>query len=336
MFGRHGEAPVPIVAPSTPGDCFFAAIEAARIALKYRTPVFLLSDGYLANGAEPWQVPDVAVPARHQRALRHRAQPRQRGRRTGVLALPPGPRDPGPALGHPRHPGPHPSHRRPGEGGRLGRRLLRPGQPRADDQAPGGQGGRHRRRHPPRRGRRPGRRRGAASSAGAPPTDPSRPASGGSGRRATRWPTPTCATSTRSPRTSARWCARYRKVLVPEMNLGSAGQAGPGRLPRRRPQSHQRRGEALPGARRSSRPSSTCSSTASDATKASYQHDRRCRAGHHQEGLDQRSGDPVVPRLRGLLDPDGGPDAHARARAPAGKTPCSCRASAAAPASRIT
>ena len=59
MFGRHGEAPVPIVAPSTPGDCFFAAIEAARIALKYRTPVFLLSDGYLANGAEPWPVPDV-------------------------------------------------------------------------------------------------------------------------------------------------------------------------------------------------------------------------------------------------------------------------------------
>jgi 2-oxoglutarate/2-oxoacid ferredoxin oxidoreductase subunit alpha len=59
MFGRHGEGPVPIVAPSTPGDCFFAAIEAARIAIKYRTPVFLLSDGYLANGAEPWRVPDV-------------------------------------------------------------------------------------------------------------------------------------------------------------------------------------------------------------------------------------------------------------------------------------
>jgi len=60
MYGRHGEAPVPIVAPRTPGDCFAAAIEAARIALKYRTPVFLLSDGYLANGSEPWQVPDVA------------------------------------------------------------------------------------------------------------------------------------------------------------------------------------------------------------------------------------------------------------------------------------
>jgi 2-oxoglutarate ferredoxin oxidoreductase subunit alpha len=59
MFGRHGEAPVPIVAPATPGECFHMAIEAARIALKYRTPVFLLSDGYLANGAEPWRLPDV-------------------------------------------------------------------------------------------------------------------------------------------------------------------------------------------------------------------------------------------------------------------------------------
>ena len=59
MFGRNGESPVPIVAAATPGDCFHAAIEAARIALTYRTPVFLLSDGYLANGAEPWSIPDV-------------------------------------------------------------------------------------------------------------------------------------------------------------------------------------------------------------------------------------------------------------------------------------
>jgi len=59
MFGRHGEAPVPIVAPSTPSGCFEAAIEAVRIAVTYRTPVFILSDGYLANGSEPWQLPDV-------------------------------------------------------------------------------------------------------------------------------------------------------------------------------------------------------------------------------------------------------------------------------------
>ena len=59
MFGRNGEAPVPIVAPQSPGDCFDIALEAARIALTYRTPVFLLSDGYLANGSEPWTVPSV-------------------------------------------------------------------------------------------------------------------------------------------------------------------------------------------------------------------------------------------------------------------------------------
>jgi 2-oxoglutarate ferredoxin oxidoreductase subunit alpha len=60
MFGRNGEAPVPIVAPQSPGDCFDAALEAARIAITYRTPVMLLSDGYLANGSEPWRIPEVA------------------------------------------------------------------------------------------------------------------------------------------------------------------------------------------------------------------------------------------------------------------------------------
>ncbi|HEX2700324.1 MAG TPA: 2-oxoacid:acceptor oxidoreductase subunit alpha [Acidimicrobiales bacterium] len=60
MYGRHGEAPLPIVAARTPGDCFDAAIEAARLALKYRTPVILLSDASLANGAEPWRLPQLA------------------------------------------------------------------------------------------------------------------------------------------------------------------------------------------------------------------------------------------------------------------------------------
>ncbi|MCU1664342.1 MAG: 2-oxoacid:acceptor oxidoreductase, alpha subunit [Pseudonocardia sp.] len=61
MFGRNGEAPVPIIAPRSPGDCFDAALEAVRIAVTYRTPVMLLSDGSLANGSEPWKVPDVAT-----------------------------------------------------------------------------------------------------------------------------------------------------------------------------------------------------------------------------------------------------------------------------------
>ncbi len=60
MYGRHAEAPLPIVAAYSPGHCFDAAIEAARIALKYRTPVILLSDGYLANGSEPWLLPDAS------------------------------------------------------------------------------------------------------------------------------------------------------------------------------------------------------------------------------------------------------------------------------------
>jgi 2-oxoglutarate ferredoxin oxidoreductase subunit alpha len=59
MYGRHGESPLPIVSSSSPADCFDAAFEAVRIAVKYRTPVILLTDGYLANGAEPWALPDV-------------------------------------------------------------------------------------------------------------------------------------------------------------------------------------------------------------------------------------------------------------------------------------
>jgi 2-oxoglutarate ferredoxin oxidoreductase subunit alpha len=60
LYGRNSEAPVPVLAPSSPGDCFWIALEASRIAIKYMVPVIILSDGYLANGAEPWKVPTVA------------------------------------------------------------------------------------------------------------------------------------------------------------------------------------------------------------------------------------------------------------------------------------
>jgi 2-oxoglutarate ferredoxin oxidoreductase subunit alpha len=60
MYGRNGESPLPIIAPQSPGDCFDAAIEATRLAVTYRTPVMILSDGSLANGSEPWKVPDIA------------------------------------------------------------------------------------------------------------------------------------------------------------------------------------------------------------------------------------------------------------------------------------
>ena len=60
LYGRNGESPIPVLAASTPGQCFYAALEAVRIALTYRTPVFLLSDAYLANGAEPWLIPSMS------------------------------------------------------------------------------------------------------------------------------------------------------------------------------------------------------------------------------------------------------------------------------------
>jgi len=73
LFGRNSEAPVPVLAPSTPGDCFWIALEASRLAVKYMVPVILLSDGYLANGAEPWRIPAVddlpAIPVKFQEAV---------------------------------------------------------------------------------------------------------------------------------------------------------------------------------------------------------------------------------------------------------------------------
>jgi 2-oxoglutarate/2-oxoacid ferredoxin oxidoreductase subunit alpha len=60
LYGRNGESPLPVVAPATPADCFTMALEAVRIAVTYRTPVIMLSDGYLANGSEPWRLPKVA------------------------------------------------------------------------------------------------------------------------------------------------------------------------------------------------------------------------------------------------------------------------------------
>ena len=89
MFGRNGESPVPIVAPRSPGDCFDAALEAIRIAITYRTPVMLLSDGMLANGSEPWRIPELVRAARDRPGLRDRAEPRgldeANGRATGGL-----------------------------------------------------------------------------------------------------------------------------------------------------------------------------------------------------------------------------------------------------------
>ena len=74
LFGRNSEAPIPVLAPATPGDCFWIALEASRIAIKYMVPVIILSDGYLANGAEPWKIPDVSQLPDIPRAIRNQSR----------------------------------------------------------------------------------------------------------------------------------------------------------------------------------------------------------------------------------------------------------------------
>ena len=210
MFGRNGEAPVPIVAPQSPGDCFDAAVEAIRIAVTYRTPVMLLSDGYLANGSEPWRIPE------RRRAARHRPRVR-RPRPTTRLRQGPGD-DHEPTSGptcatrrRSRGPGRSPArrsrapHRRPGEGRRARQHLLRPRQPRLHGPHPPGQGRPDRRVAAAAGGRRPVRSGARSScSAGARRTARSARPAAASARPGTTWRRSTCATSTRSPRTSAR------------------------------------------------------------------------------------------------------------------------------------
>ena len=151
MYGRHGEAPLPILAPQTPSDCFAIAIEATRLAVKYRTPVIVLSDGYLANGAEPWRLPDLDALAPIDPAFA--AEPNHTDadgntdfwpyvRDPETLARPWAP--PGPAR-------PGAPYRRPREGGRQRQRLLRGRQPRAHGPPAPGQDRRHRRDIPPSR-----------------------------------------------------------------------------------------------------------------------------------------------------------------------------------------
>ena len=211
MFGRNGEAPVPIVAPRSPADCFDTALEAARIATAYRVPVILLSDGYLANGSEPWRVPVGRGPAGPPRRVRHRAQRDDRRHARGHPGVPPvptRPRDAGAAVGDPGHRRARAPDRRHREGRRHRQHLLRPGQPRPDGPHPAGQGRRRRRDDPADGGRRPrAARRGCWCWAGARPTARSARLPGWSAPRASRWPRPTCATSTRSPPTSVT-CSR--------------------------------------------------------------------------------------------------------------------------------
>ena len=86
MYGRNGESPAPVIAPATPGDCFFVTYEACRIALKYMTPVFILSDAFLANGSEPWMIPSLgdlpSIQIKHAEARDGQYMPYERDEKT--------------------------------------------------------------------------------------------------------------------------------------------------------------------------------------------------------------------------------------------------------------
>src|SRR5439155_5277692 len=75
LYGRHGECPVPVLAPATPADCFAVTYEAVRLAIRAMTPVIVLADADLANGAEPWRIPDVAALPRFEVRPRPTAPP---------------------------------------------------------------------------------------------------------------------------------------------------------------------------------------------------------------------------------------------------------------------
>ena len=136
MFGRNGEAPVPVLAAQSPADCFDTAIEAVRIAIKYRTPVIMLVRRLHRQRRR------AVAGARHQRdpadrsGVRHRGQRDRQGRQAGLPALPARSGDPGPTVGHPGHRRPAAPDRRHREGQGHRRGLLRPGQPRGDGADP--------------------------------------------------------------------------------------------------------------------------------------------------------------------------------------------------------
>ena len=131
MFGRNGECPMPVIAACSPADCFDVAQEAWRIAVRYMTPVMLLTDGYIANGSEPWRIPKYRRPAEDRDqasrpAVERRHVPAVQARRAA-----------GPPVGLARHARPEAPHRRPGKAGHHRQRELRSGQSPAHGQHAG-------------------------------------------------------------------------------------------------------------------------------------------------------------------------------------------------------
>jgi len=139
VYGRNADSPLAVIASSTPHDCFEVAIEAVRLATKYMTPVILLTDGYLANAAEPWSLPDLSKLPSFPVKFRTEAAgfPPVRARSANA----------GARLGHPRYAGAGASGGRHREELRQRAHLLRPGQPPENDGRPRRQDQRHRERH---------------------------------------------------------------------------------------------------------------------------------------------------------------------------------------------
>jgi 2-oxoglutarate ferredoxin oxidoreductase subunit alpha len=113
LYGRNGESPVAVLAPRSPSDCFDTAVEAARIAVSYHTPVIVLSDGAIANGSEPWRITDVDTLEPIEHVFAKPDEPFQ-----------PYARNPGPTVRNPGNPRAGTPHRGSGNGQRLGQHLL--------------------------------------------------------------------------------------------------------------------------------------------------------------------------------------------------------------------
>ena len=214
LYGRNGESPVAVLAPATPSDCFEIALEAVRIATKYRTPVIILSDGYLANGSEPWRIPDPAGLPK----LRDEFSFSSPGEWSGADGASPtsgptsGTRTPWPGRGPFRAP---PAWNTASAGSR--RRTAPAPSPTTPVTTTGwsGCGRRRSTASRPTSGRSPWTTRTARPGcwcwAGDPRSDLSAPPCAASGWRAARWPRPTCATCPRSRPTSATsWPATTR------------------------------------------------------------------------------------------------------------------------------
>ena len=312
--------------PATPGDCFYIAYEAVRIAVKYMVPVMVLSDGFLANGSEPWLIPDPKTLPPIDGQVPDRAG--------GILPVPARSGHAGPPVGPAGHPRPRASHRRHREAGRHRQHLLRPGQPRphgaharregpaggpgdpahldqrAGDGGPAGRGlGRDVRRHHRRRGGGAGR--GQVGGVDAPAL-----------------PEPAAARP------------RPHPARVPP-GAGAGDQQRAARpCPARRVSG--RRGRIQPRARPAPRQSRRSTRRSTSFWRPSGEPDHRSdggratRAALHEEGLRVRPGRPLVPGVWRLRHPERRSEDDAGPRAFPARTSSSSRASGARAASRTT